>query len=197
MKNIMIMIQALASMVAASALALAEDIPSKIQSVSDEQERTLDDERPMALAADLVKCTVERKSRDTLVFTITVAGEIPRTVKNRSFYAVYLDLDNSALTGNCDRHRGTDLCVYSQKLPGEKSGWTDSVILDSHFVLKHDYKITHRLKNGRKSVEITAKSDAFIGQMDFLYRVTSGVDCYDVMPSRSTFARYYDFQESP
>ena len=184
----------LPAFLAISATALSDDIPSKVQSVTDERERSPDDPRPMAAAADLLRCSVTRKSKDTLVFTITVAGEIPKVVKNRSFYAVYIDLDSSARTGNCDRHRGTDLCVYSQKLPGKDAKWKDSVILDSHFVLKYDYKVSHKLKDGRKTIEITAKSKAFVGQMDFLYRVTSGVDCYDVMPEGGTYARYFDFE---
>jgi hypothetical protein len=184
----------LSALITAAPLALSEDIPSKIQTVTDEQERSSEDTRPMALAADLLKCSVERISEDTLKFTITVAGPIPETVTNRSFYAVYIDLDNSAITGNCDRHRGMDLCVYSQKQPGEKAGWIDTVILDSYFVLNRTFKVKHRLTNDRKTVEITAKSDAFVGRMDFLYRVTSGLDCYDVMPSKNTFARYYDLK---
>ncbi len=192
MKTITLLL--ISTLIITSPSAFSEDIPSRIQSVTDKQERTTEDTRPMALAADLTNCSVERVSEDTLKFTITVAAPIPQDVENRSFYAVYMDLDNSVVTGNCDRHRGMDLCVYSQKLPGNETDWNGSVILDSYFTLKHTYKVEHKFTNDRKSVEITATSGAFIGRMDFLYRVTSGVDCYDVMPSRDAFARYYDLQ---
>ena len=182
------------ALITMSPSAFSEDIPSRVQSVTDEQERTIEDTRPMALAADLTKCSVERVSEDTLKFTITVAAPIPEIVENRMFYAVYLDLDNSVGTGNCDRHRGMDMCVDSQNLPDKKADWKGSVILDSHFTLKYTFKVEHQFTNAGKSVEITATSNAFVGQMDFLYRVTSGVDCYDVMPSKDGFARYYDLK---
>ena len=78
----------------------------------------------------------------------------------------------------------------------EKTLPIDSGHLDGQLCFEAGCQVRRKLKDSKKTIErITAKSKAFVGQMDFLYRVTSGVDCYDVMPEGGTYARYFDYLE--
>ncbi|CAN5706819.1 hypothetical protein BH09VER1_BH09VER1_43800 [soil metagenome] len=108
---------------------------------------------------DVVSVAVVRPKRDTLTVSLTINGDFPKSVANRTYYAVYVDLDDNLETGNCDGIPGADLCLFTQLRP-EETEWDTRFLVDGALTQGAMIKTIGAEFNGR-TVALTYQSPLF------------------------------------
>jgi hypothetical protein len=108
---------------------------------------------------DVVSVAVTRPKRDTLTIALTINGDFPKSVDNRTYYAVYIDLDDNLETGNCDGIPGADLCLFTQLRP-EETEWDTRFLVDGTHTQGALIKTIGAEFKGR-TVELTYQSPLF------------------------------------